>query len=115
MLSLAGTSVRTPSLLRVGFSNIAKIEPNAAGLTLMDRLARKRRLEIEWAYLTNAQMKTIASNVTSPFFSVSYYDPETSAAKTITCRVENFETGMQRYTGSAAVGWQDIKLELVEQ
>ena len=115
MFSLAGTSVRTPSLLRVGFANIAKIEHNAAGLTVMDRLARKRRLEVEWRYLTNAQMGTIASNVTSPFFTVSYYDPETSAAKTITCRVENFETGMQRYTGSAAVGWQDVKLELIEQ
>lgn len=114
MLSLAGTSVRTPSLLRVVFSNIAKIEHNAAGMTVMDRLARKRRLEIQWAYLTNAQMSTIAGKVTAPFFSVSYYDPE-SGAKTITCRVENFETGMQRYAGSAAVGWQDVKLELIEQ
>lgn len=114
MLSLAGTSVRAPSLLRVGFSNIAKIEHNAAGLTVMDRLARKRRLEVEWRYLTNAQMSTIAGKVTAPFFSVSYYDPE-SGEKTITCRVENFETGMQRYAGSAAVGWQDVKLELIEQ
>ena len=31
MLSLAGTTVRTPSSLRVVFSNIAKIEQNAAG------------------------------------------------------------------------------------
>lgn len=114
MLSLAGTSVRTPSLLRVVFTNVAKIEQNAAGLTVMDRLARKRKLEIEWAYLTNAQMSTIASKVTAPFFSVSYYDPE-SGAKTITCRAENFETGVQRYTGSAAVGWQDVKMELIEQ
>ena len=114
MLSLAGTTVRAPSSLRVVFSNIAKIEQNAAGLTVMDRLARKRRLEIEWAYLTNTQMTQIAGKVTAPFFSVSYYDPE-SGAKTITCRVENFETGMQRYTGSAAVGWQDVKMELIEQ
>lgn len=114
MLSLAGTTVRTPSSLRVVFSNIAKIEQNAAGLTVMDRLARKTKLEIEWAYLTNAQMSTIASKVTAPFFSVSYYDPE-SGAKTITCRAENFETGIQRYAGSAAVGWADVKLELIEQ
>ena len=52
---------------------------------MMDRLARKRRLEIEWAYLTNTQMTLIAGKVTAPFFSVSYYDPE-SGAKTITCR-----------------------------
>lgn len=115
MLSLAGTSVRTPSLLRVVFSNIAKIEHNAAGLTVMDRLARKRRLEIQWAYLTNAQMNVIAGKVTAPFFTVTYFDPEDGASKTITCRSENFETGMQRYAGSAAVGWQDVKLELIEQ
>lgn len=114
MLSLAGTTVRTPSSLRVVFSNIAKIEQNAAGLTVMDRLARKRRLEIEWAYLTNTQMTLIAGKVTAPFFLVSYYDPE-SGAKTITCRSENFETGIQRYAGSAAIGWADVKLELIEQ
>ena len=77
MFSLAGTTVRTPSLLRVGFANIAKIEHNAAGLTVMDRLARKRRLEVEWRYLTNAQMSTIAGKVTAPFFSVSYYETST--------------------------------------
>jgi len=115
MFSLAGTTVRTPSSLRVVFSNIAKIEQNAAGLTVMDRLARKRRLEIQWAYLTNAQMNLIAGKVTAPFFTVTYFDPEDGASKTITCRSENFETGMQRYTGSAAVGWQDVKLELIEQ
>jgi hypothetical protein len=117
MMSIAGSSVKTPSKFRVSYEDVRTMDNNAAGLAVIDRLARKRRISAEWRYLSNSDMNTIATKAgkTSPLFSVTYYDPDDGASKTITCFLVNFEMGMQRYASSAAVGWEDVKLEVREQ
>ena len=117
MMSIGGSEVKTPSRLTVSYEDVGTKDSNAAGLMVIDRLARKRKLSAEWRYLSNSDMNTIATKAgeTSPVFSVTYYDPEDGASKTINCFIINFEMGMQRYAGSAAVGWEDVKLEVREQ
>lgn len=115
VLELASTAVAAPSSLRVSLVDKQKIDSNAAGLTVIDRLARKRRLEIEWRYLTDANMKTILTQLANVVFNTTYYDPVDGASKSINCYVVNIEMGVQKHSGSAATGWEDVKLELQEQ
>ena len=114
MLKINGVTVKTPSSLVVSIRNVgSRVDINAAGNSVMDRTGRKRRLDLRWRYLTNTEMNAIVTNAANAFFSVTYYDPE--GAKTLTCYVEHFEFGMQRYSGTAAVGWEDARLELMER
>ena len=116
MLKINGVTVKTPSSLVVSIRNVgSRVDINAAGNSVMDRTGRKRRLDLRWRYLTNTEMSAIVNNAADAFFSVTYYDPEGMSSKTLTCYVEHFEFGMQRYSGAAAVGWEDARLELMER
>lgn len=118
MLKINGVTVKSPSKLISSIRNVgSRVDLNAAGLAVIDRIGRKRRLEIQWNFVTNTELQVIITNAgkNSAFFSVTYYDPEDKAAKTITCYAENLEFGMQRYEGAAAVGWEDVKLDLMER
>lgn len=114
MLKINGVTVKTPSSLVVSIRNVgSRVDINAAGNAVMDRTGRKRRLDLRWRYLTDTEMSAIVTNAADAFFSVTYYDPE--GTKTLTCYVEHFEFGMQRYSGATAVGWEDARLELAER
>ncbi len=118
MLKFRNNTVKSPSKMFVVFFNItSKPDRNAAGNEVMDRFGRKRRLELEWAYLTPTEMSTLLTNADkdSLFFDVTYHDPETDTAKTMTARVSNLEMGIQRYSGTSVIGWEDVKMELTEQ
>lgn len=118
MIKINGVTVKSPSTLIPSIVNVgSRVDRNAAGLAVMDRIGRKRRLEIQWNYVTNAELQTIINNAgkTSAFFAVTYFDPEDMADRTITCYAEHFEFKMQRYENGAAVGWEDVRLDLIER
>jgi len=116
-LVLGGTTVASPSKITVSTNDISKIDRNAAGLTVIDRQTRKRQLEIEWNYLTNAQAATLlgAAGSSTVFFSVVYVDPQDNASKTITCYATERSLSVLRNVSGAPYGWEDVKLTLVEQ
>ncbi len=113
MITINSSTIKTPSETIVSFVDVQTIERNAAGLAVIDRLARKRKVSMRWKYLSNSDLSTIMTAIASAYFNVVY--PEPSGAMTISCYTEVFETGLQKYSGSAAVGWQDIKLDVIER
>jgi len=118
VLTINGVAVKSPSRMIVSVIPVtSRADRNAAGDTVIDRIARKRKLECEWRYLTTAELQTIQNNAgkDTVFFSVMYFDAEDNANKTITCYVGVFEMGMHRHDGTRAVGWEDVKLELIER
>lgn len=78
----------------------------ANGETIGDIVAIKYKLQIEWPPLTREQVAVIDAAVTSAFFTVSFLDPATNAAKTITCYagtpvypVYSYHSGVKTYAG----------------
>lgn len=113
MITLGSSSVKTPSEMTVSFVDRQTVETNAAGLSVIDRIARKRKVNLKWSYISNSDLSTVITAIAPVYFNLIY--PEPSGAVTISCYVENFEAGLQKYAGSAAVGWQDAKLDLMER
>jgi hypothetical protein len=115
MLTLNSTTVKSPRALSVEIMDITgSRDTNAAGLTLIDRLATKRKLDIEWGILTGAEMSAILTAVSAATFSVTYPDPQTGVAKTITCYVDSRVAPMVRNTGGVAL-WEGLEMTLIEQ
>lgn len=87
---------------------------NAQGTIVIDRVAVKRKLEMEWGALTNAQISTLLSAVTSVFFNVTYPDPQTGANKTISCYVGDRTAPVYREISGVPL-WEGLKMNFIEQ
>lgn len=108
MLKLNDVTVKSPSRLLINPIEIGTKERTASGLTVYDRVGRKKRLDIQWRFLTSAELNLIFTNTNMGFFNVEYPGP--SGVETMTCYTEHFEAGMLRPDG-----WEDTRLELMER
>ena len=115
ILTLGGTAVASPSKINVVIEDVDKIDKNAAGMAVIDRLAVKRRIECEWKYLTNAAAATLLVAAAPVFYTVLYYDPYDNATKTITCYTLEKVVGTLRYVSTTPVGRDEIKITFREQ
>lgn len=115
MLKVNGTTIKTPRKMKVGIYDVSKdADRNAAGTILIDRVAVKRKIECEWGALTNTEMSALLSAVTSVFFSVTYPDPQTGAAKTITCYAGDRTAPVYREISGTPL-WEGLKMNFIEQ
>lgn len=115
MVTLNGVAVKSPRKMAVAIMDIGSSgERNAAGATLIDRVATKRKIDLEWGPLTNAQASAILTAVTAVFFDLTYPDPQTGANRTIVCHVGERSAPMVRNYGGLAL-WEGLKMTLMEQ
>jgi hypothetical protein len=115
MISVNGTPIATPQRCSVGVYDVSKTaDRNAQGDILIDRVAVKRKLEMEWGALSNSAISAILSAVTDVFFTVAYPDPQTGASKTITCYVGDRTAPMLKYT-SGTPYWEGLKMNFIER
>ena len=115
MISVNGSPIATPQKCSVGVHDVSKTsDRNAQGDTLIDRVAVKRKLEMEWGALSNSAISSILSAVTDVFFTVTYPDPLTGASKTITCYVGDRAAPMLKYT-SGTPYWEGLRMNFIEK
>ena len=59
MIKVNGTLIKTPpSKVSIGIYDVSKTaDRNAEGTILIDRVAVKRKVEMEWGALTNSQIQ----------------------------------------------------------
>lgn len=115
MIKVNGTTIKTPQKLSVGIYDVSKnADRNAQGTILIDRVAVKRKLEMEWGALTNAQISALLSAVTAVFFSVTYPDPQTGGDITITCYVGDRTAPVHRMIDGVPM-WEGLKMNFIER
>ena len=115
MISVNGSPIATPQKCSVGIYDVSKTaDRNAQGDILIDRVAVKRKLEMEWGALSNSAISAILSAVTDVFFTVTYPDPLTGASKTITCYVGDRTAPMLKYT-SGTPYWEGLRMNFIEK
>jgi hypothetical protein len=115
MISVNGAAISSPSKMSVGIYDVSRsADRNAEGDILIDRVAVKRKLEMEWPPLSNASMAALLSAVTAVFFSVTYPDPMTGASKTITCYVGDRTAPVLKYT-SGVPYWEGLRMNFIEK
>lgn len=81
MLKINGTSLPAPKTYNVGIQDLNNAERNAKGDMLIDRIATKRKLELEWGVLNQEDMSLILNLVKDTFFEVEYFDPQDGETK----------------------------------
>lgn len=114
MITIDGATIPTPSKYSCGVMDINKADRSSTGNMLIERIATKRKLELTWNYLTEADLSALMLKVADVFFTVTYPDIQTGATKSGT-----FYTGDRTAQGidykNGVMRYKDIKMNLIEQ
>lgn len=114
MIKINGTQIKTPSEYQLGIMIISKSERNAKGEMISEFIAKKRKIELQWNYLSGSEAKLIESLVKNTmFFSVQY--PEIDGTMTTkTMYSGDFILKTIDYR-DGVIRWKDVPLSLVEK
>lgn len=114
MIKIDGVDIPTPSALVVGIMDISKAERNAAGTMMIDRIATKRKLELNWKYITKENLSIVFKAVSPVYFQVTYIDPEENEVKTGSFYAGDRKAGALNYN-HGNIRYRDVSVNLVER
>lgn len=117
MFKINGTTIDTPSEYSINIASIDKAERNANGTMIIENIATKRKLDLSWANITQANLSQILGLLNaSRFVTVEYLDSETGTLTTGTFYSGDRGTGaLPLYSGGVLSHWKDFKVSLIEQ
>jgi hypothetical protein len=114
IFKIDGVDMPSPSDLSMGIQDISKAERNARGTIIIERIATKDKIELQWNYLTAAQLAILLNAVAPVFFTVTYTNPRSGDLRTATFYAGDrtmgyidFQNGVPRY--------KDIKFNVIER
>lgn len=114
MLSINGVAIATPKVFEVAVSDLdGESNRNANGELIRDRIAVKRKINLEWCPLTQAEIQTLLNAVSSVFFTVTFPDPM-SGMITKTMYVGDRTAPAYQYVNDE-VKWQGLKMNFIEK
>ena len=77
MININGVVIATPKTFEVEIADIdGETNRNVKGDLTRDRIAVKRKLNLEWPPLTQSEISILLKSVSSVFFTVTFPDPE---------------------------------------
>ena len=114
MLIINGVKVVTPKSMSVSISDIdGDTGRNANGTIVRDRVAIKRKIELEWGMLTQAEISQLLNAVSSVFFNVTFIDPQQGQV-TKTMYVGDRSAPVFSFNEKFKP-WSGLKMNLIEQ
>ena len=116
MISINGVAIATPKTFEATVTDLdGESNRNANGELIRDRIAVKRKLNLEWGPLTQAETQTLLSAVSSVFFTVTFPDPQ-SGMITKTMYVGDRTAPAYFYDEKdKEVKWQGLKMNFIEK
>ena len=114
MLKINGVVIATPKSFEVTISDLdGESNRNASGQMIRDRIAIKRKINLEWPPLNQSEMSTLLSAVSSVFFTVEFPDPQLGMI-TKTMYVGDRTAPAYQYTNGEAK-WSGLKMNFIEK
>ena len=114
MLKIAGTTVKTPTELKIGRFDLSKSGRTASGKMVMDIIATKRRVDVVWKMLPDDELQKIIDTIAAnkPFFTLTY--PDAGGSATMTCYAGDINTSLW-HTKNGVRYWEEVSLAFIEQ
>lgn len=116
MITIGGTSIKTPSEFSLGYLDLDRAERNANGEMIIDFIAQKRKIEMSWKLLTSAEaelIRSLAKNGSVRFVTVTYPQADGTIASG-TFYASDFVLGMLDYRYSVP-RYKDVKLSMIQK
>jgi uncharacterized protein DUF6711 len=108
------TAITSPKSFTVTINDVDSdnTQRNAKGDLQRDRIAVKRSMSLDFPPLTNAQISTLLTAVSSVFFDVNYPDPMSGGNITKTCYVGNRTSPLFNFNTGL---WESLSMDFIEK
>lgn len=116
MISINGTEIVSPKSYKVTVSDIdGESNRNANGELIRDRIAVKRKLEMEWGPLDDNEISALLESVKNTFFEVAFPDPQ-EGKLTKTMYVGDRSAPAYIFdSNSKKAKWEDLTMNFIEK
>ena len=116
MIKINGVDIATPKTYEPTISDLdGESNRNANGELIRDRIAVKRKLNLEWPPLTQSEISTLLKAVSSVFFTVTFPDPELGIITTTMYVGDRTAPAYFYDTKTKEVKWQGLKMNFIEK
>ncbi|HHV63398.1 MAG TPA: hypothetical protein GXX51_12290 [Firmicutes bacterium] len=111
---IAGVQVARPAEVKVGRFDLTKSNRTASGRMVMEYIATKRRVDVIWKYLPDAELQKILNVLATnkPFFTLSY--PDAGGQQSMTCYAGDINTSLWHTRGNVRY-WSEVSISFIEQ
>jgi hypothetical protein len=114
MLKVNGVTIAAPSVYEATIQDLdGETNRVAAGYMVRDRIAVKRKLNLEWPPLSQGEISTLLNAVSSVFFTVTFPDPQLGMI-TKTMYVGDRTAPAYVYI-NGEVKWSSLKMNFIEK
>lgn len=114
MIKINGVAIATPKIFEVTVSDLdGESNRNAKGEMIRDRIAVKRKVNLEWGTLEQSEMSKIFNAVSNVFFTVEFPDPQLGLI-TKTMYVGDRTSPAYSYIDNK-IKWQGLKMNFIEK
>lgn len=114
MIKINGVAIATPKIFEVTVSDLdGESGRNANGQLIRDRIAVKRKINLEWPPLTQAESSKLLNAVSDVFFTVTFPDPELGII-TKTMYVGDRTTPAYSFI-NGVIKWNGLKMNFIER
>lgn len=114
MLKIGGVAIATPKTFEVSINDLdGESNRNANGELIRDRVAVKRKINLEWPPLTQKEIQTLLNAVSSVFFTVTFPDPMSGTISKTMYVGDRTAPAYQYVNGQ--VKWNGLKMNFIEK
>lgn len=116
-ISINSTQIKTPTDFKVSRYNLTKSGRLASGKMVMELIAKKKKLFLNYAGITGRDLRVILNliDTSEMFFNVAYYDVDGTPV-TNTCYVGEISSILrQRAIVNDDHIWKDVEFNFIEQ
>lgn len=113
-ITIAGVQVASPAEVKVGRFDLTKSQRTASGKMVMEVIATKRRVDVTWKMIPDADLQLIIDTISAhkPFFSLQY--PDAGGTATMTCYAGDINTSLW-HTINGVRYWSEVTIPFIEQ
>lgn len=114
LLTIAGVQVANPAEVKIGRFDLTKSNRTASGRMVMEYIATKRRVDVVWRYIPDADLQVILNLLAAnkPFFTLEY--PDAGGQQTMTCYAGDINTSLW-HTINGVRRWSEVSISFIEQ
>lgn len=114
MLKINGVAIATPKVYEVTVQDLdGETNRNANGDMIRDRIAVKRKLNLEWQPLSQSEISTLLTAVSGVFFTVTFTDPQLGMVTKTMYVGDRTSPAYQFKNGE--VKWSGLKMNFIEK
>lgn len=114
MLKINNMAIATPKTYEVTVQDLdGETNRNANGDMIRDRIAVKRKINLEWAPLSQSEISTLLTAVSGVFFTVTFPDPQDGLITKTMYVGDRTSPAYQFKNGE--VKWSGLKMNFIEK